>query len=54
MVLDGAQVLDVGGESTRPGATPVSEAEELDRVLGAIEALTRHVDAACLGGHQYA
>ena len=45
MVLDGAQVLDVGGESTRPGASPVSEAEERDRVLGAIEALTRHVDA---------
>ena len=45
MVLDGAQLLDVGGESTRPGATPVSESEELDRVLGAVEALTRHVDA---------
>ena len=45
MVLDGAQVLDVGGESTRPGASPVSEPEEQDRVLGAIEALTRHVDA---------
>ena len=45
MVLDGAQLLDVGGESTRPGATPVSESEELDRVLGAVETLTRHVDA---------
>ena len=45
MVLDGAQLLDVGGESTRPGATPVSESEELDRVLGAVEVLTRHVDA---------
>ena len=45
MVLDGAQLLDVGGESTRPGATPVSESEELDRVLVAVEALTRHVDA---------
>ena len=45
MVVDGAQLLDVGGESTRPGATPVSESEELDRVLGAVEALTRHVDA---------
>ena len=45
MVSDGAQLLDVGGESTRPGATPVSESEELDRVLGAVEALTRHVDA---------
>ncbi|MDG1682850.1 MAG: dihydropteroate synthase [Luminiphilus sp.] len=45
MVVDGAQLLDVGGESTRPGATPVSESEELDRVLGAVEVLTRHVDA---------
>ena len=45
MALDGAQLLDVGGESTRPGATPVSESEELDRVLGAVEVLTRHVDA---------
>ena len=45
MVLDGAQLLDVGGESTRPGATPVSESEEQDRVLGAIDTLTRHVDA---------
>ena len=44
MVLDGAQLLDVGGESTRPGAAPVPESEELDRVLGAVEALTRHVD----------
>ena len=45
MLLDGAQLLDVGGESTRPGATPVSESEELDRVLDAVEALTLHVDA---------
>ncbi|MDC0410661.1 dihydropteroate synthase [Luminiphilus sp.] len=44
MVLDGAKLLDVGGESTRPGAKPVSESEELDRVLGAVEALTHHVD----------
>ena len=33
MVEDGARILDVGGESTRPGAEPVSEGEELDRVL---------------------
>ena len=33
----GAQILDVGGESTRPGAEPVSEQEELDRVMPAIE-----------------
>lgn len=39
MLSAGADILDVGGESTRPGATPVSEVEELDRVLGAVEAL---------------
>lgn len=33
MVLEGADILDVGGESTRPGAAPVSAAEEIDRVL---------------------
>lgn len=35
----GAEILDVGGESTRPGAEPVSEAEELRRVLPVIERL---------------
>lgn len=39
MVEDGASIVDVGGESTRPGAEPVSEAEELDRVIPVIEAL---------------
>jgi dihydropteroate synthase len=44
MVDAGAQLLDVGGESTRPGATPVSEEEELDRVLTAVEALVTRFD----------
>lgn len=35
----GADLLDVGGESTRPGAKPVSEAEELERVLPVIEGI---------------
>jgi dihydropteroate synthase len=39
MVADGADILDVGGESTRPGSVAVSESEELARVLGVIEAL---------------
>ena len=39
MVRDGADILDVGGESTRPGADPVSPDEELRRVLPAVEAL---------------
>jgi dihydropteroate synthase len=41
MVRDGANLLDIGGESTRPGATPVSEAEELARVIPVVEALAR-------------
>lgn len=39
LIAEGADVVDVGGESTRPGALPVSEAEELRRVLPVIEAL---------------
>jgi dihydropteroate synthase len=39
----GADVLDVGGESTRPGAAPVPEAEELRRVVPVIEALARRL-----------
>lgn len=41
LVADGADLLDVGGESTRPGAEPVSEAEEIDRVAPVIEALAK-------------
>ncbi len=41
MVAEGAEILDAGGESTRPGAMPVSEAEELGRVIPVIEALSR-------------
>ena len=39
MIEDGAQIIDVGGESTRPGATPISAQEEQDRVLPVIEKL---------------
>ena len=41
MTRDGADIIDVGGESTRPGAHRVSEAEELQRVLPMVSALTR-------------
>ena len=44
MWRDGAAILDVGGESTRPGAQQVSEAEELDRVSGAVEAIAERLD----------
>ncbi len=43
MVAEGADVVDVGGESSRPGAIPVSEAEELRRVVPVIDALAPHV-----------
>jgi dihydropteroate synthase len=43
MIAEGADVIDVGGESSRPGAQPVPEAEELRRVISVIEALARHV-----------
>lgn len=44
MVEAGADLLDVGGESTRPGAPPVEAAEELDRVLPVIEGLVARTD----------
>ena len=60
-VKDGADVLDIGGESTRPSSSPISEQEELTRVLPLIKALrtrgvktplsldTRHVAVAAAG-----
>lgn len=44
MLMEGARIIDVGGESTRPGAPPVAEAEELDRVVPVIERLVRELD----------
>ena len=44
MVADGAAFIDVGGESTRPGATPVSLQEELDRVCPVVEAIRADLD----------
>ncbi|HZK50409.1 MAG TPA: dihydropteroate synthase [Actinomycetota bacterium] len=45
MVEQGAAIVDVGGESTRPGAEPVAEKEELDRVLPVIEVLSHQTSA---------
>src|SRR5688572_20636549 len=45
LVAEGADILDVGGESTRPGAQPVNEAEELRRVVPVIAALRRETRA---------
>ncbi len=54
MVAEGAGIVDVGGESTRPGADPISPAEERERVLPVLERLrgvpvsvdTRHTETA--------
>ncbi len=45
LVGEGAAIIDVGGESTRPGSAPASEAEELTRVIPVIEALRREFPA---------
>ena len=45
MLEEGAAIVDVGGESTRPGARPVGVAEETDRVVPVIEALARQEHA---------
>lgn len=42
MILEGADILDIGGYSSRPGAAEVSEIEELDRVIPAIEAIKKN------------
>lgn len=44
MIAAGAALIDVGGESTRPGAAPVSVQQELDRVCPVVEALCRRFD----------
>ncbi len=44
MVRDGADILDVGGESTRPGHVQISDEEEIDRVVPVIEALKARFD----------
>lgn len=44
MVQDGAAILDIGGESTRPGATPVSSEEEIARVLPVVDAIACRID----------
>lgn len=41
MVREGADILDIGGESTRPGSDPISDAEEIDRVAPVVERLAR-------------
>jgi dihydropteroate synthase len=44
MVDQGATIIDIGGESTRPGASPVSVQEELDRVCPVVESVSKSLD----------
>lgn len=44
MIAEGADILDIGGESTRPGSARVSVQEEIDRVVPAIEAISKRFD----------
>jgi len=44
MLAEGAVIIDVGGESTRPGATPISVQQELDRVIPAVAAIAARFD----------
>jgi dihydropteroate synthase len=45
MLTQGAAIIDVGGESTRPGAEPITVQQELDRVMPVVERLIRDMDA---------
>lgn len=51
MAREGAAIIDIGGESTRPGHTPVDAAEEARRVLPVIEAVKRETGPARVSGH---
>ncbi|WP_409305874.1 dihydropteroate synthase [Peribacillus sp. SCS-155] len=44
MVEDGADIIDIGGESTRPDSDPVSLEEELERVIPVVEAVAKKID----------
>src|ERR1044071_3078374 len=44
MISEGADLIDVGGESTRPGGEPITVEEEIKRVVPVIEALTHRTD----------
>lgn len=48
MILAGATFLDIGGHSTRPGARPVGEEEELSRVMPVVESILKHFPEALI------
>ncbi|MBW4838565.1 MAG: dihydropteroate synthase [Paenibacillaceae bacterium] len=53
MIAEGADIIDIGGESTRPGHEPVSEQEELERVIPVVEALHRELPQVPLSVDTY-
>lgn len=53
MLDDGASILDIGGQSTRPGAEAISATEELDRIGAVIEAVVRHFGDAFISVDTY-
>ena len=52
-VMDGAHILDIGGESTRPGSQPVTADEELSRVLPVVSALSKEFPGTILSVDTY-
>ena len=52
-IADGADILDVGGESTRPGSQPVDADEELERVVPVVEAITKEFPDALISVDTY-
>ena len=44
MVIEGADIIDIGGESTRPGHIQISDEEEIERIVPVIEAVKKHLD----------
>ncbi|WP_053361286.1 dihydropteroate synthase [Bacillus sp. FJAT-27251] len=46
MKEDGADIIDIGGESTRPGYTRISDEEEIERIVPVIEAISKNIDVA--------
>ncbi len=44
MEMEGADIIDIGGESTRPGHKPITEQEELERIIPVIGTLVRHIN----------
>ena len=53
MILEGVTIIDVGGHSTRPGAEPVSEMEEINRVVPIIEALNKRLPSLIISIDTY-